>query len=107
MQQPQPEQQIRIADSHVAIVTPEEFELAQSVIMRQHGTRKAGENIVHQYPLKGKVYCGYCQKLMKYRVLKSLGPSFNCKFSAAAVDSPCKRVPIAEEKLEDMVRKAL
>lgn len=107
MQQSQPEQQIRIADSHVAIVTPEEFELAQSVIMRQHGTRKAGENIVHQYPLKGKVYCGYCQKLMKYRVLKSLGPSFNCKFSTAAVDSPCKRVPIAEEKLEDMVRKAL
>lgn len=44
---------------------------------------------------------------MKYRVLKSLGPSFNCKFSTAAVDSPCKRVPIAEEKLEDMVRKAL
>lgn len=75
--------------------------------MRQHGTRKAGENIVHHYPLKGKVYCGYCQKLMKYRVLKSLGPSFNCKFSTSAVDSPCKRVPIAEEKLEDMVRKAL
>ena len=51
-------------------------------------------------PLKGKVYCGYCQKLMKYRVLKKLGPSFNCRFSATAVDSPCKRIPISEKLLE-------
>ena len=61
----------------------------------------------HQYPLKGKVYCGYCQKLMKYRVLKKLGPSFNCRFSATAVDSPCKRIPISEELLEEIVRNAL
>ena len=59
------------------------------------------------YPLKGKVYCGYCQKLMKYRVLKKLGSSFNCRFSAAAVDSPCKRIPISEEILEHIVRNAL
>ena len=59
------------------------------------------------YPLKGKVYCGYCQKLMKYRVLKKLGPSFNCRFSATAVDSPCKRIPISEELLEEIVRNAL
>ena len=58
-------------------------------------------------PLKGKVYCGYCQKLMKYRVLKKLGPSFNCRFSATAVDSPCKRIPISEELLEHIVRNAL
>lgn len=58
-------------------------------------------------PLKGKVYCGYCQKLMKYRVLKKLGPSFNCRFSATAVDSPCKRIPISEELLEEIVRNAL
>lgn len=57
--------------------------------------------------MKGKVYCGYCQKLMKYRVLKKLGPSFNCRFSAAAVDSPCKRIPISEELLEEIVRNAL
>ena len=59
------------------------------------------------YPLKGKVYCGYCQKLMKYRVLKKLGPSFNCRFSATAVDSPCKRIPISEKMLEEIVRNAL
>ena len=59
------------------------------------------------YPLKGKVYCGYCQKLMKYRVLKKLGPSFNCRFSATAVDSPCKRIPISEKLLEEIVRNAL
>ena len=58
-------------------------------------------------PLKGKVYCGYCQKLMKYRVLKKLGPSFNCRFSATAVDSPCKRIPISEKLLEEIVRNAL
>lgn len=50
---------------------------------------------------------GYCQKLMKYRVLKKLGPSFNCRFSATAVDSPCKRIPISEELLEHIVRNAL
>lgn len=44
---------------------------------------------------------------MKYRVLKKLGPSFNCRFSATAVDSPCKRIPISEELLEHIVRNAL
>lgn len=58
-------------------------------------------------PLKGKVYCGYCQKLMKYRVLKKLGPSFNCRFSATAADSPCKRIPISEKVLEEIIRNAL
>ena len=101
------EQQVRIEDSHAAIVTPEEFEQAQMVIMLQHGKHQAGNYTKHQYPLKGKVYCGYCQKLMKYRVLKKLGPSFNCRFSATAVDSPCKRIPIAEELLEEIVRNAL
>ena len=75
--------------------------------MLQHGNHQAGNYKKRQYPLKGKVYCGYCQKLMKYRVLKKLGPSFNCRFSAAAVDSPCKRIPISEELLEEIVRNAL
>ena len=101
------EQQVRIEDSHAAIVTPEEFEQAQMVIMLQHGKHQAGNYTKHQYPLKGKVYCGYCQKLMKYRVLKKLGPSFNCRFSATAVDNPCKRIPISEELLEEIVRNAL
>ena len=100
-------QQVRIEDSHAAIVTPEEFEQAQKVIMLQHGKHQAGNYTKHQYPLKGKVYCGYCQKLMKYRVLKKLGPSFNCRFSATAVDSPCKRIPISEKMLEEIVRNAL
>lgn len=39
--------------------------------------------------------------------LKKLGPSFNCRFSATAVDSPCKRIPISEELLEEIVRNAL
>ena len=101
------EQQVRIEDSHAAIVTPEEFEQAQKAIMLQHGNHQAENYTKHQYPLKGKVYCGYCQKLMKYRVLKKLGPSFNCRFSATAVDSPCKRIPISEELLEEIVRNAL
>lgn len=101
------EQQVRIEDSHAAIVTPEEFEQAQKVIMLQHGNHQTGNYTKRQYPLKGKVYCGYCQKLMKYRVLKKLGPSFNCRFSATAVDSPCKRIPISEELLEEIARSAL
>ena len=101
------EQQVRIEDSHAAIVTPEEFEQAQMVIMLQHGKHQAGNYTKHPYPLKGKVYCGYCQKLMKYRVLKKLGPSFNCRFSATAVDSPCKRITISKELLEHIVRNAL
>ena len=101
------EQQVRIEDSHAAIVTPEKFEQAQMVIMLQNGNHQSGNYTKHQYPLKGKVYCGYCQKLMKYRVLKKLGPSFNCRFSATAVDSPCKRILISEELLEEIVRNAL
>lgn len=101
------EQQVRIEDSHAAIMTPEEFAQAQKVIMLQHGNHQAGNYTKRQYPLKGKVYCGYCRKLMKYRVLKKLGPSFNCRFSATAVDSPCKRIPISEKMLEEIVRNAL
>ena len=93
--------------TYAAIVTPEEFEQAQKVIMLQHGKHQAGNYTKHQYPLKGKVYCGYCQKLMKYRVLKKLGPSFNCRFSATAADSPCKRIPISEKVLEEIIRNAL
>ena len=36
------EQQVRIEDSHAAIVTPEEFEQAQMVIMLQHGNTRPG-----------------------------------------------------------------
>ena len=50
------EQQVRIEDSHAAIVTPEEFEQAQMVIMLQHGNHQAGNYTKHQYPLKSKVY---------------------------------------------------
>ena len=75
--------------------------------LRTEPTEEHLWEVVLLYPLKGKVYCGYCQKLMKYRVLKKLGPSFNCRFSATAVDSPCKRIPISEELLEEIVRNAL
>lgn len=34
------EQQVRIEDSHAAIVTPEEFEQAQKAIMLQHGKQR-------------------------------------------------------------------
>ena len=81
--------------------------LVAIISMLQHGNHQAGNYTKHQYPLKGKVYCGYCQKLMKYRVLKKLGPSFNCRFSATAVGSPCKRIPISEKLLEEIVRNAL
>ena len=75
--------------------------------LRTEPTEEHLWKVVLLYPLKGKVYCGYCQKLMKYRVLKKLGPSFNCRFSATAVDSPCKRIPISEKMLEEIVRNAL
>ena len=75
--------------------------------LRTEPTEEHLWEVVLLYPLKGKVYCGYCQKLMKYRVLKKLGPSFNCRFSATAVDSPCKRIPISEKLLEEIVRNAL
>lgn len=43
------EQQVRIEDSHAAIVTQEEFEQAQKVIMLQHGNHQAGNYTKHQY----------------------------------------------------------
>ena len=41
-------------DSHAAIVTPEEFEQAQKVIMLQHGNHQTGNYTKHQYPLKAR-----------------------------------------------------
>lgn len=39
--------------------------------------------------------------------MERIFPLFNCRFSATAVDSPCKRIPISEELLEHIVRNAL
>ena len=39
------EQQVRIEDSHAAIVTPEEFEQAQKVIMLQNGNHQTGKRL--------------------------------------------------------------
>lgn len=111
-----------VPDSHPAIISWELFyevsvlrEAEQAIRderkkwcrQRRKNKHQAGNYTKHQYPLKGKVYCGYCQKLMKYRVLKKLGPSFNCRFSATAADSPCKRIPISEKVLEEIIRNAL
>lgn len=72
---------IRVEDAHAAIVTPEEYELAQQVIVRK--TDRASKT-KRMYPLKGKVVCGFCGRKMCHTNGKKDYGYYICRYSACS-----------------------
>ena len=70
-----PNEPIIVEGTHEAIVSKEDFELAQKVIRggERNPTRKQ-----HDYPLKGLVRCGNCKRVMTRRKNKAGIRYFQC-----------------------------
>lgn len=86
-----------IPDYHPAIVEKELYEQVQCVICRFSIPHKKR----HDYPLKGKAYCGYCDHALSRIMQKS--PIFYCRHSEADTNAPCHGMQIGVADLEQLV----
>lgn len=77
---------IIVEGMHEAIVSKEEFELAQAVI---RGGEKKPDRKVRQYPLRGLVYCPNCKRAMTRRKLRNSGYFYTCHHSTHDKDTEC------------------
>lgn len=95
--------QIIVPGMHEAIVTEEEFEIAQRVIEKTGRTRPAET----EYPLKSLVCCGNCGRRMERKKSKNVR-RFQCIHGRHDPGSLCKgiRSPL-EEELEKIVFEAI
>ena len=86
---------IVVEGMHEAIVSKEEFELAQAVI---RGGRKKPKRNPHHYPLKGLVCCGNCKRALTRRKLRNEGGYFyQCTHSTHDRGTEC---PVGERYSE-------
>lgn len=82
---------------HEAIVSKEEFELAQSVI---RGGEKKPVRKHQKYPLKGLVCCGNCKRVMTRRKHKNGSVTYQCCHSTHDRDTDC---PVGERYDEKVI----
>ena len=97
---------IVVPNTHEAIVSKEEFELAQAVI---RGGEKNPKRNLRYYPLKGLVCCGNCKRALTRRKLRNEGGYFyQCTYSTHDRDTEC---PVGERYseawIEDTAYKAI
>lgn len=71
-----PDSWIITENAHTAIVSHEEFEMAQMAIRSK---KEASPWTYAEYPLKGKVRCGNCKRVMTHRMRDGEGV-FLCKY---------------------------
>ena len=94
-------EQVVVEGAHEAIVTSEEFRLAQGVI-RSRSARKT--SVPKDYPLRGSVRCGRCGRALSYRVI-SRGAVFACKHCGAGGGKKASVFP--EAKVNAAVMQAI
>ena len=97
---------IIVEGMHEAIVSKEEFELAQAVI---RGGEKNPKRNLRYYPLKGLVCCGNCKRALTRRKLRNeSGYFYQCTHSTHDRDTDC---PVGERYseawIEDTAYKAI
>ena len=86
---------IIVEGMHEAIVSKEEFELAQAVI---RGGEKNPKRNLRYYPLKGLVCCGNCKRALTRRKLRNeSGYFYQCTHSTHDRDTDC---PVGERYSE-------
>ena len=92
---------IVVEGMHEAIVSKEEFELAQAVI--RGGVKKPKRN-QHHYPLKGLVCCGNCKRALTRRKNRNVsGYFYQCTHSTNDRDTEC---PVGERYSEAWLENA-
>ena len=96
---------IIVEGTHEAIVTKEEFTLAQNCI---RGGEKNSSRKQNDYPLKGLLRCGNCKRAMSRRKLRSGAYHYQCTHSTHDQSTEC---PVGEsfneKELEAVVFDAL
>lgn len=86
---------VKIPNHHPPTISKELFDKANGNIKRFSLPNRQE----HQYPLKGKVYCGCCDHAMN----KRNGTTYACEYSHIATDIECKNLKIRETELEKVV----
>ena len=86
-----------IPDHHQAIVDKAVFEHVQASMRRFSLPNKKQ----HNYPLKGKVYCGCCDHALSRIMQKT--PYYHCRHSEADGTLPCHNMRIGVGELEQLV----
>ena len=83
----------KVPDHHPAMIKKEVFEQIQVRLPHPKGVKR----VVHEYPLRGKVFCGCCRHAMprtgKY-------PVFSCRYTRVDDSADCHDLRIRESDLE-------
>lgn len=86
-----------IPDFHTPIVDRDTFQKVQNAITRY----KLPNRKQHDYPLRGKVFCGICGHAMTRSVNKN--GYYSCPHSQAVDDLPCHGLKVPIDNLENAV----
>ena len=91
------EKWIVVPGMHEAIVSIEEFEMVQELLIRN----RKSEKTIHHYPLKSLMVCGICgRKLQRQKETSKKPLRFNCKYG----NIECKEVfSPSEEELHKII----
>lgn len=92
----------KLPDHHPAIVEKELFQAAQE--KRRHIPHPREQR--HVYPLRGKVFCGYCGHALS-RYNEGERTKYYCRHSAGHPDRPCYELRLRATDLEQAVLETL
>lgn len=88
---------------HVPIVEREIFDKVQV----KYDQKKAGVRKSIDYPLKGKVFCGYCKRAMKVMKLAGEKLCFYCANKLISSETKCVGKSFGSEELESIILKEI
>ena len=87
---------IKIPNHHEAIVSIDLYNRANKALRHFSQPNKQ----IHHYPLKGKVFCGYCDHAMSR---KGKNAVFYCRHSEVSGNLPCYGLQIKAADLEKVI----
>ena len=91
----------KIPDHHPAIISRELFEQASAKVRHI----KYGKRTIHEYPLRGKVFCGCCHHALSR--MDTPGHYYSCMHSRKNEAFPCYNLRITEKELEGILFSAI
>lgn len=91
----------KIPDHHPPIIEKSIYEQVQAKLPHFKSVKRK----VHQYPLRGKVFCGCCGHAMGRIPAKK--PYFICRYTSVDSTSPCHGMRILETELENLIYEIL
>lgn len=94
---------IIVEGTHEAIITKEEYEKANSKIVR---TNKKPKNNL-EYPLKMLVKCGDCKRAMRRKVRDIMGTYYTCGNRAKDATLNCRTRKVDEKRIEELAYNAI